>query len=610
MKKNPENLDWVKRLFDDPTRTIVFHNAKFDLKMFHFEGIEVLAPKAKVYCTLIMPKLFNSMLWEYSLRWLSQYLLNRDTADKDEIENWLKANGRGKNLNFSDVPEEIVKRRVLWDVESTILLFHFLYPKVKHACASLLETETQLMHCVIDMELTGMRVDITHARKLKADAERHLKILNKKLTQLVCPLVLQRKKKRKGEYVEYTETIEEFNPASPLQMPAAFEKLGITLLYKTKPKKGKKGRPPSGGGRWSFDEYAMIRYVDPKLVPIMRDSGEEGWAFDRWLVAVTEAMKGLDKKNWLMPLALKRNELAKMISTYYDHIIEDSVDVKIDRSGRETGTLHTSFNQIEAMSGRFSSSQPNFQNMPRKLGPRECFIPRFQRMNYHFDYEQVEMKVFVHFAKDDDMAEAIKDDIHLYVATQIYDKPKNEVTSEQRKRSKGVQFGILYSAGPPTMSETMTKKGLPTSVGDATLLCARYHRRFPSVKRTTEEFRRELHRKGCVTNPYGRRYFIEKRYSYRCLNYMCQGTAAEIMKRALVKVWQWLRSNNLQSKILATIHDEIVLEVPNNELWILPEIVEMMEDHKTFYVPITVGVEYVDKRWSHKRGFNIKPNSL
>lgn len=643
MLKNERSVKWIAALFNDPTRKLVFHNAKFDLKMFSFEGIDIFGMKAEAHCTMILAKMYNGQLQAYDLRWLGIHFLNRDPGHKDEITDWLKANNNsfkkihGRKPNFKDAPVEIVKHRALWDVETTLMLFAFFYKRVMAICPELYGTERQLMFVCIDMENIGVKVDITRAKQLKAEALKGIERIQKDLDALVCPLKIRyvvcphkkcKKKKIKNPLLsddvipEYCpkcegtieireETIETgFNSGSKaVQLPSAFEQMGFQLQFKTKPKKGKKGKKGSAGGRWSFDEYAMIRYVSKPLAYIMREAGEEGWSLDAWYTAVHGAVRDhkLNKRELLPPLVLKLGELSKMVSTYYDHLIEKSVNVEIEPSGREVGILHCRFNQSEAETGRFSSSDPNMQNMPRILGPRECFVPRNGRRNWHFDYEQVEMKFFVHFAKDKDMAKAISEDIHLYVAAEIYNRPKDKVSKEQRKRAKGVNFGIIYGAGAPTMAETLTKKGLLTTKEEAGVLVSNYHRRFPSVRRITNELKTDLHRKGYVTNEHGRRYYIPSKFGYKALNYLCQGTSADEMKRAMVKVWLWLRSKGFKSRILLTVHDELCVEIPRSEEKIVcPAIMKMMENLTSYFIPITVDAEVVVERWSKKE----KPEKL
>lgn len=608
MEKSPETLAWVAALFNDPTKTIIFHNAKFDLEMFSFEGIDVFNIKAKVHCTLIISKLYHGALPSYELKWLASHFCGRSTEDKDEIIEWLKANKRrfraeyGRDPNFSDAPRDVVKRRAIWDVESTLYLHSRVYPAVLKRSPELLQTELDLMFVVVDMELRGIEVDITRARELREEALRDRSNILRKLNAIVGEITVTRK--RKGVEVEEVIPDGGFNPASSQHKIAAWKKLGIPLKYKTKPKKQKDGTK-KGGGSWCFDEYAMMRYVSPQLQSIMRESGEEGWKTGRFIEALVQTIRKhkLDyKREMLPPLILKANALQKLCTTYYDRIIADAIDRRIEPSGREVGVLHCKFNQAEARTGRFSSSEPNMQNMPRILGPRECFIPRRGRRNWHIDYSQVEMRFFAHFARDKDMTKAIEDDIHRFVASQIYNKPESEVTKEQRKRGKSINFGIIYGAQPPKIAETLTRDGLVTTTSEAARLVGKYHRRFPSIGKLMREYDTQLARDKYVTNPFGRRYYIARKLSYTVLNYMCQGSSADLMKQAMVKVWKYLRSIGSKAKILLQVHDELGIEIPpKEEATLVPKIMQLMRDRKSFFVPIEVDAEVVTKRWSQKQ---------
>lgn len=253
------------------------------------------------------------------------------------------------------------------------------------------------------------------------------------------------------------------------------------------------------------------------------------------------------------------------------------------------------------MTGRFSASEPNLQNMPRLMGPRECFVTRRGYVHLHFDYSQVEMKFFVHFARDPDMAEALKGDIHRHTGAKIYGVPAESLSDERRKRSKAVNFGVIYGSGYGTIAETLTKKGLPTTPEVAAEFLRRYHREFPSVKRATNSFKTALIRRGFIENPFGRRYHIPSQYGYRALNYMCQGTSADLMKRAMVECAAALRLGGFKTQLIMTVHDELVFEAPKSEVRkVVPIIHEIMNEPDMFFVPITVDLEVVTNRWSEK----------
>lgn len=591
------------------------------------EGIDVFGlgidgRGAVVHDTMLMSKVLNSTSKTHSLEYCGKVYVGRNTKDKREIIDWLKEHNtkrlvkdRGRALNFSDVPDDILMRRVVWDVETTLLLFVFFRGRVQAICPDLYETERVLAYACVDMETHGVIVDITQAQTLKDRASRDLEIIKALFEEVVPELRIpkKKKKKRKSKGVIVEEWVEEFdeviprgefNPGSNQHLEQAFRAIGIELKYKTQPKKDKKTGRMKGGGNWAFDEYAMLRYVSAPMAGMLRDASEENWSSDKFIKSVKSIAKKhkLDSRDLLPPMVLKYRELSKMISTYYNHLIQDPVARWKAPSGREFGVLHCRFNQAEAMTGRFSSSEPNLQNMPRLLGPRECFVPRRGRRNWHFDYSQIEMRMFVHFAKDTDMAKAIDDDIHLYVATRIYKATKDKITKEQRKRAKATGFGILYGSGPATQAETLTQRGLPTTKMQATKVVASFHREFPSIKRLTNELKTLLVRQGYIENPFGRRYHIPQKFGYKGLNYLCQGTAADIIKAAMVKIWLWLRKNDhLKTKLILTIHDELVLEIPPSEQReVVPAIREMMNDKETYFIPVLSDAEVVTRRWSEK----------
>lgn len=603
--KNPKSLKWLKRLLNNRSKTIIFQNAKFDLKMMSFEGIDIFNLKSDIHCTLLMSKVLDSVEMSHDLRSLAMRHLNKGSADKDEVDLWIKKNKRSfikehdRAPNFKDAPLEIVKRRALWDVDSTLQIFQKLYRRVKKICPDLYDTERKLTFVCIDMENTGVLVDISKARNLRGQSLRTVDKISDDLTKLVCPLTIVRKKK--GKLIK--EVVEEFNPNSPIHLPAAFNKLGIPLKYKTKPKKGKKGKGRVGGGNWSFDEYAMIRYVSKPLATAIHNSGKENWSAKRFYNTVHRIVKkhNLSRRELLPPLVLKFRQQSKLVSTYYNHFIDDSVDVYKTPTGREIGTLHCKFNQSEAMTGRFSSSKPNLQNQPRLLGPRECFICRKGRRYWCFDYAQVEMRFYVHFSGDMKMAGRLASDLHRHTASEIYAKAPEDITKEERERAASINFAVIYGSGAETMAETLSRKGSPTTTFEAKRFIDRYNRVYPSVKRTGRKLAKQLRKQGYIENPFGRRYYIPKNFSYKALNYMCQGTSADQIKKAMVDVFFWLKKNKFKTKLLMTVHDELIFEIPPaEEKLVVLHIIEMMEDLENYLVPITIGIDIAPKQWSKK----------
>ena len=609
MRKSEGVIKWFKQLFNDPTKTLVFHNAKFDLEMFLVEGIDVLNAKAKIHCTMVMSKVLDSTsVWGHGLETVGPKFTGRDDSDKLGISKWCRERntkkmvaGRGRKLGFQDAPDDLVRKRILWDVETTLQLYYFFKPRVENTCPELYETERNLILVCVDMEAYGVRVDISRAKKLRADALAAMREMQAEIDKMALPIRVTRKKKGKEVIEDITNAIK---VNSPQHMVGVFNKVGIELKYKSKPKRDKKTGKMKGGGNWTFDEYAMVRYVSKPLAVCIRESSEDGWSANKYIREVHKIVKSkkLDSRELIPPLVLRLRQLKKMVSTYYNAIINKAVDVHTEPSGREVGTLHCRFNQSEAMTGRFSASDPNLQNIPRILGPRECFIPRKGKRNWHIDYSQVEMRLFCHFAQDRGMAQAIDEDVHEYVATKIYRKPREKITKEQRKRAKATNFGILYGSGAATQAETLTKRGLPTSEHEAKVIIASYHREFPLVKRLTNNLKTLLVRQKYVANPFGRRYYIDPKFGYKALNYMCQGTSADLIKKAMVDCWKWLRSKGFRTRLILTVHDEVGFEIPKSEeQHVVPHLIKMMQRKTQYFVPITVDADVVDTRWSSKK---------
>lgn len=606
--KSKDSLAYLKSVLDNPENIIVGQNIKFDLKMLLFEGIDVFSLKAKIHDTMLLSKVLDSVALRHDLRHLVHRYLGENCSDKGEIEIWLKSNHKrlcrelGREPNFSDAPLGIVKRRVQWDTIQTLKLFNFLYPDVQKICPELYETERRLLFVVLDMEHRGITVDITRARELRKLSQKYLDKIKDRLDKLVCPLTVTYNKKGK----EVKEVLTCFNPGSTTrQLPAAFRKLGIPLVYKTAPKKNKKKGTMSKGGNWCFDEPTMIQYVSLPVANVLMNSSKETWSLQKFWDTLIQTIK--NKAELLPALTIKYRELSKLISTYYDHLIDDPVDRYTSPTGREFGILHCHFNQADPMTGRFSSSDPNMQNMPRKLGPRECFVPRKGCRLWLPDYAQVEMRFYIHFAKDDKMAARLASDLHRQTAADMFKKPPEEITKEERERAGTVNFAILYGAGGPRLGETLTKRGCPTTTAEAVRMKARYYSIYPLVPCTARKLAQQLKRVGYVTNAYGRRYYIPKNLAYKVLNYLCQGTSADLIKRAMVQIWEWLRDNDYRTRLLLTVHDELGFEVPYTETQAtIPTIVMMMEELKKFYVPIIVGLDVAPIRWSDKLEVELK----
>ncbi len=294
--------------------------------------------------------------------------------------------------------------------------------------------------------------------------------------------------------------------------------------------------------------------------------------------------------------------LTKLTSTYID-----ALPALINPG---TGRIHTSFNQTATATGRLSSSNPNLQNIPvrTELGRaiRQAFVPGKKGwLLLSADYSQIELRIFAHLAQEEAMIEAFRrgEDIHAFTASLIYGVPISEVSHQMRYRAKAVNFGIIYGQQAYGLSLQ-----LGISVSEADSFLQQYYARYPAVKPYMDHTVARAEETGFVTTLFNRRREIPQlkstsstsRQSGRriAINTPVQGSAADIIKVAMIHIDRRLREMNLQSKMIIQIHDELVFELPEDELEPLGEmVVEEMESVKELSVPIKVDTK-VGRSWA------------
>jgi DNA polymerase-1 len=267
---------------------------------------------------------------------------------------------------------------------------------------------------------------------------------------------------------------------------------------------------------------------------------------------------------------LEYRELSKLKSTYVDALPE--------QVNPKTGRIHTSYNQTGTVTGRIGSSDPNLQNIPTRTEQgkrvREGFIAGKGNVLLSIDYSQIELRIVAHMAEDDAMIDAFNagQDIHATTAAAIYNVPLDEVTRDMRRHAKAINFGLIYG---------MSAFGLSRSTGltpaEAENFVKEYFMQFPHVKSFLDQLRKDAAKVGYVQTLFGRRrYFpglatqtnfnIRSREEREAINAPIQGTAADIIKRAMLKIPEALKSANLNGKLLLQVHDELVLECPEVEI--------------------------------------------
>jgi DNA polymerase-1 len=309
---------------------------------------------------------------------------------------------------------------------------------------------------------------------------------------------------------------------------------------------------------------------------------------------VTVLQELADAGHALPTLLMEYRELSKLENTYLDALPELVNPL--------TGRLHTSFNQTVATSGRLSSSDPNLQNIPirRELGRdiRRGFVPRSGWTLLAADYSQIELRLLAHLSGDAAFVEAFNagGDIHKQTAAIVFDVSVESVTPEMRSRAKTINFATIYGQGAHALS-----RQLKIDFADARAFISRYFERFSGIRRYLDsmvEFARE---NGYVETIFGRRRYIpelrERNFNIRAFgervaaNSPIQGSAADLIKLAMIRIEKTLREELLAAKMLLQVHDELVFESPSIELSRLEEIVRYeMENAATLSVPLVVDV--------------------
>ena len=296
----------------------------------------------------------------------------------------------------------------------------------------------------------------------------------------------------------------------------------------------------------------------------------------------------------LPKLLLEHRSLAKLKSTYSD---------KLPRMvNPRTGRVHTSFSQATAVTGRLASTEPNLQNIPIRTEEgrriRAAFIaPRGHRI-VSADYSQIELRIMAHLSRDPRLLEAFAhgEDVHRATAAEVFGVSPDSVSSEQRRYAKVINFGLIYG-----MSAHGLAKNLGIERGAAQAWIDRYFARYPGVARFMDETKAQARDKGYVETVFGRRLHLpdiraqqagrRQAAERAAINAPMQGTAADLIKKAMIATQRWLQASRLQSRLILQVHDELVLEVPDAELTTVRDALpRLMGDVATLSVPLLVEV--------------------
>ncbi len=436
----------------------------------------------------------------------------------------------GKRASFAEVPIEEATQYAAEDAELAMELKDLLFDKLKSAGLERVyfEIEMPLIYVLTDMEESGIKINKERTEELSKELERELGELQSKIYMLAGST---------------------FNINSPRQLgKVLFEDLGLRPMKKTKT-----------GFSTSMD-----------------------------------VLEELSKSHELPGEILNYRSFYKLKTTYTDTLPK--------LINARTGRIHTSFNQTVTSTGRLSSSDPNLQNIPIRgewgTKIREIFIADEGHVLVSADYSQIELRILAHMSEDESLIDAFKNsiDIHARTASEIFGAPLDEVTSDMRRAAKVVNFGIVYGMSAYGLSEALSI--LPK---DAAVYIENYFNRHAGVKRFMERTIQTARQNGYVATLLGRirplpeiassNAAVRQQAERLAINTPIQGTAADLIKIAMVRVSKALRAGNLSARMLLQIHDELLFEVPENEINKTLELIALeMETALDLSVPLKVEI--------------------
>ncbi len=314
-----------------------------------------------------------------------------------------------------------------------------------------------------------------------------------------------------------------------------------------------------------------------------------------------EILEELAVRHEVPRLILTYRNLAKMKSTFIDPLLE--------RVDPRTHRIHTRFHQTVTATGRLSSSDPNLQNIPIRdaIGEqiRACFVAESGWWLIMADYSQIELRILAHMSEDPRLIEAFNrgEDIHTRTAVEVLGMPAAQVGERERRLAKAINYGIVYGLSPYGLAQ---QTGM--SPDEAQQFIARYFTRYPGVRAFLDQVLATGRERGYVETLFGRRRYIPELHSpdhqvrqaaeRQAVNMPIQGTAADIMKLAMLRIDRYLKTHRLQSRILLQVHDEIILEVPDDEQSrVLRDVADLMQHVVTLRVPLVVSI-HADRAWT------------
>lgn len=439
-----------------------------------------------------------------------------------------------RDISFASVDVDRAKEYSCEDAEITLLLKTVLEDKLKETdnYALFQDLEMKLIPVIMEMEMTGIKIDVDFFKKMSKKFADELSGIESRIFDL---------------------TGEKFNINSPQQLGyILFEKLKLPVKKKTKKRSG-----------YSTDVEVLTELAGIHEIP---------------------------------SLLLRFRTISKLKSTYLDALVS--------LVNPATGRVHTSYNQTVTATGRLSSSNPNLQNIPIRTDEgreiRKGFVADSNHLLLSADYSQIELRVFAHYSEDPVLLEAfeIGEDIHTRTAAEVFDLDPKMVTPEMRRMAKTINFGIIYGMGPIKLAKEL---GISKKVAQAYL--DNYYERYKGVKDFKEKVVSQAVQNGYVATLLKRRRYLPNINSENgnlrgeaeraAINTPIQGTAADLIKMAMINIADRLKREDLKTKMLLQVHDELVFEVPKGELPVTSKIIkDEMEGVYRLNIPLKVDINW------------------
>ena len=458
--------------------------------------------------SMLASYVLNATATRHNMDDLALHYLHRTTTPFESIA------GKGvKQLTFDRLQLEVAAPYAAEDADITLQLHQNLQAQLQQipTLADVYQTiEMPLMPVLARIERTGALVDANLLGQQSQELGNTLPAIERQVFELAG---------------------QPFNLASPKQLgEILYDKLGLPVLAKTA-----KGQPSTA--------EAVLQQL--------ADEGHE-----------------------LPVLLMEYRSLSKLKSTYTDRLPE--------QINPRTGRIHTSYHQAVTATGRLSSSDPNLQNIPVRTAEgrriRQAFIAPPEHVLVSADYSQIELRIMAHLAQDPGLLEAFRNDrdVHKATAAEVFGVPLEDVTSDQRRNAKAINFGLIYG-----MSAHGLAKQIGTDRTQAQAYIDRYFVRYPGVLDYMERTRKQASELGYVETLFGRRLYlpdikakspmIRRAAERTAINAPMQGTAADIIKRAMIEVDAWLQTSGLRAQVVMQVHDELVLEVHRDDVQALKD---------------------------------------